>query len=393
MTIVEFYDKNHIANIAGALSCNPDRVVFITNSTKQIEDSIRDYKKVFELRNIKSEIIVRSVNRNDIEKAVDALNDIVNEDSDCHFDLEGGDELYLVALGKLYERLGDKINLHRYNVNNNTFSDCDKNGVVITEKKINLSVYENILIYGGKAVSSEKTPQNDEEKNDVKRLWDICRVNASKYNSQINALGAADKIYLEAGSLSVSINLKDANKKLADGFVLVPQILRSLEKAGLISELQIGDHTISLKYKSEFVRRLLRKAGNCLEQYICLVCSELLDFNDVKTGVTIDWDGNIGEKNAEVENEIDILAMSGTVPVFVSCKNGSIETDELYKVSLVAERFGGEYAKKVIVVSELFKMGSKADYIRLRAEEMGIRLIENAAELSEQEICDIFKQL
>ena len=121
MTIVEFYDKNHIANIAGALSCNPDRVVFITNSIKQIEDSIGDYKKVFESRNIKSEIIARSVNRNDIEKAVDALNDIVNEDSDCHFDLEGGDELYLVALGKLYERLGDKINLHRYNVNNNTF--------------------------------------------------------------------------------------------------------------------------------------------------------------------------------------------------------------------------------------------------------------------------------
>ncbi|MGN0501964.1 MAG: hypothetical protein ACI4HN_03470, partial [Ruminococcus sp.] len=60
--------------------------------------------------------------------------------------------------------------------------------------------------------------------------------------------------------------------------------------------------------------------------------------------------------------------------------------DELYKLSTVAERFGGKYAKKVLVASETDKMGISGEYLKQRADEMGIRIIENVDAMEEAEL-------
>ena len=100
-------------------------------------------------------------------------------------------------------------------------------------------------------------------------------------------------------------------------------------------------------------------------------------YNDVMNGVYIDWDGDINtDKNGyDTENEIDVMMMHGMVPVFVSCKNGYIDKDELYKLNAVATRFGGKYAKKVLVASSLDDSNA-SNYLRQRADDMGIRLVE-----------------
>ena len=78
-------------------------------------------------------------------------------------------------------------------------------------------------------------------------------------------------------------------------------------------------------------------------------------YNDVMNGVYIDWDGDIStdQNGYDTENEIDVIMMHGMVPVFVSCKNGYVDKDELYKLNAVATRFGGKYAKKVLVATSL----------------------------------------
>lgn len=58
-----------------------------------------------------------------------------------------------------------------------------------------------------------------------------------------------------------------------------------------------------------------------------------------------------------------------------------ILVDELYKLSSVADRFGGPYVKKVLVCSDLAKYYN-APVIRARAEEMGIELIDNVKKLT-----------
>ena len=75
-------------------------------------------------------------------------------------------------------------------------------------------------------------------------------------------------------------------------------------------------------------------------------------YNDVKVGVLIDWDTDESDA-ASTLNEIDVLAMKDTIPVFISCKSGIFDTNELYKLKSVASRFGDDYAKCVLVATSM----------------------------------------
>ncbi|MBQ1309070.1 MAG: hypothetical protein IIY54_05140 [Ruminococcus sp.] len=76
--------------------------------------------------------------------------------------------------------------------------------------------------------------------------------------------------------------------------------------------------------------------------------------------------------------------MRGTIPVFVSCKNGRVEMDELYKLDTVAERFGGSYAKKVVVATALNKNNSFTKYFEQRAHDMDITLVDDILEATDK---------
>lgn len=84
----------------------------------------------------------------------------------------------------------------------------------------------------------------------------------------------------------------------------------------------------------------------------------------------------------DVKNEMDVLATAGAIPVFISCKNGSVDSDELYKLNTVAQRFGGIYAKKILVMTYY---GVTDSFIQ-RAQAMNIRLIRNVHLLDHQQL-------
>ena len=77
--------------------------------------------------------------------------------------------------------------------------------------------------------------------------------------------------------------------------------------------------------------------------------------------------------------------MKGTVPVFVSCKNGRFDANELYKLNTVAERFGRKYSKKVLVSTSMDDLKSP-ELIRARMEDMGISNIEDADNMTAEEL-------
>ena len=87
----------------------------------------------------------------------------------------------------------------------------------------------------------------------------------------------------------------------------------------------------------------------------------------------------------DTQNEIDVILMKGLIPVFVSCKNGAVEDDELYKLNTVAERFGGTYAAKVLLATTLGRGGRSKRYLLERAQDMGIKVIEGVHEMTREE--------
>ena len=110
-------------------------------------------------------------------------------------------------------------------------------------------------------------------------------------------------------------------------------------------------------------------------------------YNDVQTGVLIDWDNVLHPEaqRVDVENEIDVIMMHGMLPVFVSCKNGDVQIEELYKLNTVATRFGGKYSKKVLIAPSLFERDGTESF-RNRCREMNILLIDDVHKMDANEL-------
>ena len=98
------------------------------------------------------------------------------------------------------------------------------------------------------------------------------------------------------------------------------------------------------------------------------------------TGVVIDWQTDDPD-GADVLNEIDLILMHQMTPVFISCKNGEVSNEELYKFNTVAERFGGKYAKKVLIATALDPEDLSTRYLLSRADAMNIRVVTDLQRL------------
>jgi hypothetical protein len=402
MTVIEFFDRESaVENIAGALICKPEKVVFIGSNAKRMKKSIENYNAVFQGRGIDVEFSFRTVGRNNLDAVISAIEDVIAENGDCKIDISGGDELFLVAVGVIFEKYKNKIEIRRFNVNNNSVNDCNSDGCILKQTLFNLGVDENIRIYAGRVIYTDEKANstfrwnfNDEFISDIKAMWDICRRNAGAWNAQANSVAKLCNENCDSDSLRLSVKID----RIKNGIYVSKEIFQSLEKCGVIKGLEF-DERFSFSFKNKDVMKCITKAGQLLELIIAVVAKELKEngenlYNDVGTGVYIDWDGVVSADNrVDVENEMDVILMKGMIPVFVSCKNGTVDSDELYKLSVVAERFGGKYARKVLVASRLDEMGYKAEYIRARAKDMGIKVVENIDEMDEKELCNAVAKL
>ncbi len=411
MTYIELFDKNAAENICASLVNPPERVVLIGGNTKQLQKHAERYARVFSERGHDVEFIIRSVNKNSMQSIIDALSEIVEKYDGCAFDLTGGDELYLVAAGIVSERYSDKnIQMHRFNIINGTIIDCDMDGNTIMEDgDMKMTVEENIRIYGGdivydtvKDMGTRSWDITEDFRRDILEMWRICSGDPRRWNAQTGLLGIASKASSFNDDLEISVSsayMKEVIKNNGGKYYISDEIIKRLIKNGLIRDYEFTDKFFKLTFKNKQVKKCLTKAGVVLEMFVYLTAKETRDangelvYNDVMTGVRIDWDGKIHDTDGSVdtENEIDVIMMHGAVPVFVSCKNGVVEIDELYKLNAVAERFGGKYSKKVLMATSLEGGGNFDEYFRQRAKDMSIQIVDDLPNIGEDKLTRAFR--
>lgn len=410
MTIVEFYDKDSAENIAAALICEPDRIVFIGDSEKQMLKSKEIYRSITSERDLDIEFIIRKTSKNNLKEICNDLIDIVNEFDDCIFDLNGGEDLFLVAAGIVHNMFKDRVKLQNFNIASSMFTDCVTGEVYNVSRMVKLGVEENVSLYGGKILNKDDDGTDkyfawnidDDFADDIFVMWSICKKDPHNWNRHTHTLGNIDSLYHQGSSLSVDINAEKAKKLLASNKMIYfhsSEIMSELSKYGLVRHLYYDRGSYTFSYKNEQVRKCLTKAGQLLELYVTLKALDICDregepfFNDVMTGVSLDWDGiDPDENEINIENEIDVILMKDMVPIFISCKNGLFTVDELYKLSSVADKFGGRHARKVLITTDL-ERNKNAKYIVARAHEMRIRIVENVHEMSSSEFDRMLRSL
>lgn len=395
MTYIEFFDKNSIENLCACLTMLPKEVILVGDNETAMKRHIEDYQTIFKGRGQEVKFSYKKVFRWKVSQIIGVLEQIIQDYEDCVFGITGGDELVVFALGIVCERYADKnIQVHKISINNNKVYDCDMDGETIGSHMQLLSVEENIRIYGGEIKYSDVSGENtyrwdmtsDFETN-IEDMWSICQKDTRAWNIQIGVFGTIKEVgTLEEDGLTIKANVADVKKyyeKHAGNYSINHEITGELLAKGLLTCLDVKADTVSITCKDLQVKRCLTQAGLALEMKIYKMARELKAedekalYNDVMNGVQIDWDGIIREEdgNFDTTNEIDVMLMHNMLPIFISCKNGNFKADELYKLTTVAERFGGKYAKKALVASAL-EDDEWDKILKQRAQDMGIVVID-----------------
>ena len=407
MTVVEFFEKAPIENMITTLTSRPEKLIFV-GVESLMNKSIKVYEDFLIKKDYPTKVERRAIEKNNLHNILKVLTEIIETEQDCVFDITGGEDTVLLAIGMLFENYKNikPFKMQRFNIHTNKIIDCDLDDCVSFEGAFPLTVKELVSLYEGIVVPEEPQPPKTADINDINILWELLRNDPVEWNRSLSALHELEKksaapkgsldFVLDRDLLSPFIN--NFNEK----YTLVSTLLKKLYDSGLLCRFSMHNKTVKYTYRDSLIKRYLKKEGNLLELKTYFEARNLTQnglpfFADCFLSVTIDWDGVIhaqNDKNKDTRNEIDVMLMKGLIPVFISCKNGTIKEDELYKLHTVATQFGGKYAKKVLIAAKLDRDTESANeaYIQ-RAKDMNITLVPNAIKFEDSDWQDFLRNL
>jgi len=399
-TLIEILDGCPVENVIAGLRFKPQKIVFVGFKNHMKEENKRAIHSLFSKRNINTKFEYEIVPRYDYDEITCRLFDIIERNEDCWFDLSGGKDITLAAMGAVSQ----EKNIPMFQIDVTTgdvikLKACEN--IPQTEKSY-LTISEAVELNGCGIIHN---PPEDfswdmtvDFKSDIEKMWSICRKDCEKWNWQSVVLKNCEQNFGVGERFSLKID-KVELKKQGRGNFIDAKFMMNLNNAGLILDYFNNGKIISFRYKNKQVHECITKAGNILELYaymlICEIASEEPGwYDDADIGVYIDWDGII-HSNAhgiyDIKNEVDIVVMRDLVPIFISCKNGEVPKEAFYELQTVADKFGGRFAKKFMLASYVNRNSLSKKYTLARAEEMGINLIHGVHNLNRDEFKAILK--
>jgi len=383
VTIFEFLGEDPIENVITCMNYRADKCVFfgyraeITKQKKSLDHFLKKYCKT-------GQVIFVEVPHDDLKSTLFIMRRAIETEKGqrIFFDLTGGEDLPLVAFGMLAKEYDAPV--HSYNVEDDRlldFSSDRPTGIshLDREQSVKLDLDRFIELRGGiinyslhKGLKDLDDPEYD---SDIRKLWEVtCRHDGfwTSFSAFLRENMIPEKDYLvERKEETVLEALNKDNSELKTQFRL-DVMLQDLADIGVITEYSRNNGKYHFRFKNENIKQCLWDGGSILELHTYQVEKERSD--DCMMGVHLDWDGILSKSiGTDVYNEIDVLCLNGNVPSFISCKNGrmsgSTTLHALYELNIVAQRFGGKYAKKILVTTQ-----PVGDVYLKRAAEMGIEV-------------------
>ena len=401
MTLIECFDPIPIRNVVACLRLQPEKLIFL-GDMGFMESRIRAYRELFARRAKNTQVELYHVRLDDRDDIFRTLEEITGQEDECVIDITGGAEQLLMAVGAVtMGRSERKVSVQKFELRSGMVLDCDGDGKTISGRQVELTAQELIGLHGGRVYPHSSQPSPDCRPEDIRQLWELVSGDSKSWNKTVSYLNEFESraddgmdVYLPLDRIAGGI--RDFQTKEA----AVRGLLEKLDRCGVITDRSSGN-ALRYAYRNDMLRSCVKKAGNMLEIKTLLEARALARdgkpyFCDCQMSVTIDWDGTVfapEERVPETRNEIDVLLVRGMTPLFISCKNGDIGEEELYKLNSVAERFGSRFARKMLIATDLERKGpmSMKAYIQ-RAKDMGIYLVTDAGELTDRQWQEIFQE-
>ena len=369
-TLIELYDERPVENVLASEVFKPERTVFLCPpeiaQNKNLRVKLEEY---FRHRGLNTELIFLECSQYNSEKIEKQLRAITEKYSDCVLDITGGTDAALFAGGRLCAEYGTPT--FTYSRKRNCFfSIHDADFANELSCDVIHSVEDCFLMAGG-ALRQGRVDNSilSSYMNDIDPFFKLYLRNRSNWSHIVGYIQRASQS--EKGfTPPLDVTAPYTVKGERGSQIAVPEsALYELQKLGFISNVEISADSVKFRFKDHQIRTWLRDMGSVLELFVYKACIDTGLFNDVRTSAVVDWEGD--NKQDNVTNEIDVMAMKGIVPVFISCKTCEVTTEALNELAILRDRFGGNIAKAAIVTTKCCQ-----NITRHRASELGIAVID-----------------
>lgn len=401
-TLVEIFDVCPVENVIAGMRFKPQKIVFVGSENLMKEKTKRAISEFFVKKNINTKLEFETVPHYDFEEISRILTEITRKNEDCWFDLSGGRDITLAAMGAVCQK--NNIPMFKINVNTGNVIKLKFCDTLPETEKSYLTISEAVALNGCSVIHNPPEDFNwsltDDFKMDIEKMWSICKSDCEKWNWQSVTLKNSEHYFSLGKNLFIEIDKAEFKKHGRANFI-DDSFMNKLKSEGLILDYTNNKTHVTFRYKNKQVYECITKAGNILELYaymlICEISSENPGrYDDADIGVYIDWDGIIHPDTPgiyDIKNEVDIVVMRDLVPIFISCKNGDVQKEALYELETVANRFGGKYARKYLIASYINTNPQSRKYIIQRAKDMNINLIYDVHNHSREKLKDILKSI
>lgn len=382
--VFEFLSEEPIENLITSMRFKIGKAIYFGyhDTIEKLKDSTASFLKKY---CDGEQAVFHAMSKTDVQSMTKTMRQAIeyekSQGNSTYFDMTGGEEAILIAFGLLAGEYDTPM--HAFDIEKDKLSRLEEGSSrSITDcepREFDLDLDKYVEMHGGRINynlhKASKNIDDPEFSEDVEKLWSI----ENDFTEEWNLLSIFLRTHMmPEASLEVNCDLektesllRSANNRL-NTLEKFNRIMDRLGAEGLLRDLRHSDGVYSFRYKDRAVRDCLRDGGSTLELYVYKREQAVND--DCKVGVHLDWDGVLHySPGIDVLNEIDVLTLKGNVPTFISCKTGKMGPSNtlhaLYELQTVAERFGGKYAKKVLVTSRM-----PAEVYITRAEEMEIKI-------------------
>ena len=367
-TLIELYDTTPIENVLATEMFRPQEMILICPpEVEQDRDYRRSLRSYFEYRKCPVKLTFIPVSMLDAVKIERVLREVIEAHPDCAIDIAGGTDASLFAAGAVSR----DIPVFTYSSKRNTFFEI-KNAPFAHSVTcgVRLDVRSCFLMAGGTLLQGrEDNEQLKAMLPQMEKLFNIYSKYRRVWNRQISYIQKISSA--EAGVLDA---MGRWTEKAGDRHVKADSgLFKELAKAGLILDLKMNEEGMSFRFPDETVRFWLRDIGAVLELQVFRACLEAKCFDDVVLSAVVNWQGNAIQRDS-VSNEIDVMAVQGIQPVFISCKTSEIKTEALNELAILRDRFGGKNSRAIIATSGMATKNRAP--MRSRAARLSIEVVE-----------------
>lgn len=373
MIQIDFFGADVTSMLVPIHSTKPDKVYFLMDpeyhtmhDAKLIENAIMEWKTVKEVEFVK-------VDSGDIEDINKRLDEILGRHSeDVYVDLTGGHEL-MIACGYSACKKTNVTPIYADIRKGVVYNVTDKT-VLCHVDHIGLTDYLNAV--GAKQLQGSHSTPSDERGAAIVSMGRLIFADVNRWHALHSYLTA--NVKPDSDTVRIPKNIMYHSSRFD-----VSKLTEAFCRNGFISECGKNVYRFADKAAKEYMITF----GIWLEMFVYFKVKEYYD--ETCLGAVIDW--NESDYIDTEDNEIDVMAIKDSVPVFISCKMKKIVASEVYEVGFLADRLGGSSAKAIMATTFPVRAegdGVKGIYQRLKKMRVGFVEVLDLDRKSVQEVMD-----